>query len=167
MQFFSNHPGNVSHPQNSYEYEDDFYDDGSLHSHSNPYQSSDANAYGEPDHQHRSYYKNSQDKSYPANGNLSPARKVASITETKNRVAEVLVLEPTSFEEMPYVIQALRAYKSVVLNLSAMNLDCTQRAIDFITGGTFAIDGNYERIGEGVFLFTPGCVQVKNQAKSG
>jgi cell division inhibitor SepF len=35
-------------------------------------------------------------------------------------VAEVLVMEPRAFEEMPQVIQSLRERKSVVLNLSLM-----------------------------------------------
>jgi cell division inhibitor SepF len=77
-----------------------------------------------------------------------------------NGVAEVVVIEPQSFEEMPQVIQTLRERKSVVLNLNAMNPAEAQRAVDFVAGGTFAIDGHQERIGESIFLFTPNCVKV-------
>ncbi|MBD2461498.1 cell division protein SepF [Oscillatoria sp. FACHB-1407] len=85
------------------------------------------------------------------------------MADAGHRVPEVLVIVPTSFEEIPHVVQALREYKSVVLNLAAMSPDYTQRTIDFITGGTHAMDGNCERIGEGIFLFTPNCVRVSNQ----
>ena len=77
-----------------------------------------------------------------------------------NGMSEVIVMEPRSFEEMPQCIQALRERKSVVLNLTVMDPDQAQRAVDFVAGGTYAIDGHQERIGESIFLFTPNCVQV-------
>lgn len=81
-----------------------------------------------------------------------------------NGISEVAVIEPRSFEEMPQVIQALRERKSVVLNLTMMDPDQAQRAVDFVAGGTYAIDGHQERIGESIFLFTPSCVQVSTQS---
>jgi cell division inhibitor SepF len=77
-----------------------------------------------------------------------------------NGISEVLVLEPRTFEEMPQAIQALRERKSIVLNLTIMDPDQAQRAVDFVAGGTYALDGHQERIGESIFLFTPSCVQV-------
>ncbi len=79
-------------------------------------------------------------------------------------VAEVIVMEPRAFEEMPQVIQALRDRKSVVLNLTMMDPDQAQRAVDFVAGATYTIDGHQERIGESIFLFTPSCVQVSTQS---
>jgi cell division inhibitor SepF len=61
---------------------------------------------------------------------------------------------------MPQVIQTLRERKSVVLNLNVMDPEEAQRAVDFVAGGTYAIDGHQERIGESIFLFTPSCVKV-------
>jgi cell division inhibitor SepF len=81
-----------------------------------------------------------------------------------NSAAEVVVVEPHSFDEMPQVIQTLRDRKSVVLNLNVMDPDEAQRAVDFVAGGTFAIDGHQERIGESIFLFTPSCVKVSSLA---
>ncbi|UBF26630.1 cell division protein SepF [Kovacikia minuta CCNUW1] len=84
-----------------------------------------------------------------------------------NGISEVVVMEPRSFEEMPQAIQALRERKSVVLNLTIMDPDQAQRAVDFVAGGTYAIDGHQERIGESIFLFTPSCVQVSTQSPNG
>lgn len=81
-----------------------------------------------------------------------------------NSMYEVIVMEPRSFEEMPQAIQALRDRKSVVLNLTMMDPDQAQRAVDFVAGGTFATDGHQERVGESIFLFTPNCVQVTTQS---
>ncbi|MCH9715144.1 MAG: cell division protein SepF [Cyanobacteriota bacterium] len=74
--------------------------------------------------------------------------------------AEVTVMEPRSFDEMPRAIQALRERKTVILNLTMMEPDQAQRAVDFVAGGTFAIDGHQERVGESIFLFAPSCVTV-------
>lgn len=76
--------------------------------------------------------------------------------------AEVNLMEPRSFDEMPRAIQALRERKTVILNLTMMEPDQAQRAVDFVAGGTFAIDGHQERIGESIFLFAPSCVTVTN-----
>jgi len=80
-----------------------------------------------------------------------------------NGISEVVVMEPRTFEEMPQAIRALKERKSVVLNLNYMDPDQAQRAVDFVAGGTYALDGHQERIGESIFLFTPSCVQVRTQ----
>jgi cell division inhibitor SepF len=93
----------------------------------------------------------------------SPAMSnVIGMPGAANGISEVVVMEPRTFEEMPQVIQALRERKSVVLNLTIMDPDQAQRAVDFVAGGTYAIDGHQERIGESIFLFTPSCVQVSS-----
>lgn len=89
---------------------------------------------------------------------------VIGLPGAANGISEVVVMEPRSFEEMPQAIQALRGRKSVVLNLTLMDPDQAQRAVDFIAGGTYALDGHQERIGESIFLFTPSCVQVSTQS---
>ncbi|MBE9039921.1 cell division protein SepF, partial [Oscillatoriales cyanobacterium LEGE 11467] len=93
----------------------------------------------------------------------SPSNNVIGLPGASSGISEVVVIEPRSFEEMPQAIQALRERKSVVLNLTIMEPDQAQRAVDFIAGGTYALDGHQERIGESIFLFTPSCVQVSTQ----
>lgn len=74
--------------------------------------------------------------------------------------AEVFLMEPRSFDEMIRAIQALRDRKTVIINLSMMEPDQAQRAVDFVAGGTFALDGHQERVGDSIFLFAPSCVTV-------
>jgi len=82
-----------------------------------------------------------------------------------SNAAEVTLMEPRSFDEMPRAIQALRERKTVILNLTMMEPDQAQRAVDFVAGGTFAIDGHQERVGESIFLFAPSCVTVTNASQ--
>lgn len=84
-----------------------------------------------------------------------------------NAMNEVVVIEAHSFDEIPQVIQTLREQRCVVLNLNVMNPDEAQRAVDFVAGGTYAIDGHQERIGESIFLFTPRSVKVNNLSANG
>jgi cell division inhibitor SepF len=96
--------------------------------------------------------------------NQNSRNNVIGMPGVGSPMAEVVVVEPRSFEEMPQVIQALRERRSIVLNLTMMDTDEAQRAVDFVAGGTYAIDGHQERIGESIFLFTPSCVQVSTQS---
>lgn len=93
-------------------------------------------------------------------GGVGAVNNVIGMPGAVNGMSEVVVMEPRTFEEMPQAIRALRERKSVVLNLTIMDPDQAQRAVDFVAGGTYAIDGHQERIGESIFLFTPNCVQV-------
>lgn len=100
----------------------------------------------------------------PSDSNIgSSMSNVIGMPGAVNGMSEVVVMEPRTFEEMPQAIRALRERKSVVLNLTIMDPDQAQRAVDFVAGGTYAIDGHQERIGESIFLFTPNCVQVSTQ----
>ncbi|PSP19368.1 MAG: cell division protein SepF [Cyanobacteria bacterium QS_8_64_29] len=93
-------------------------------------------------------------------GSVAAGSNVIGMPGTSNGAFEVMVFEPRSFEKMPQVIQALRERKSVVLNLTMMEPDEAQRAVDFVAGGTYAMDGHQERVGESIFLFTPNSVKV-------
>ncbi len=88
--------------------------------------------------------------------------KVIGMPGISTAASEVSLMEPRSFDEMPKAIQALRERKTVILNLTMMDPDQAQRAVDFVAGGTFAIDGHQERVGESIFLFAPSCVTVTN-----
>ncbi len=85
---------------------------------------------------------------------------VIEMPGVENAMNEVVVIEPHSFEEIPQVIKTLKDRRCVVLNLNVMDPDEAQRAVDFVAGGTYAIDGHQERIGESIFLFTPKTVKV-------
>ena len=92
--------------------------------------------------------------------NNNRSSNVVGMPGISNSSSEVSLMEPRSFDEMPQAIQALRERKTVILNLTMMDPDQAQRAVDFVAGGTFAIDGHQERVGESIFLFAPSCVNV-------
>jgi cell division inhibitor SepF len=74
--------------------------------------------------------------------------------------AEVVLMQPTSFEAVQEAVMALRDHATVLLNLSSLPPEQAQRAADFMAGGAFALDGQQERLGESVFLFAPHFVHL-------
>ena len=96
--------------------------------------------------------------------NNNRSSKVVGMPGISNSSSEVSLMEPRSFDEMPQAIQALRERKTVILNLTMMDPDQAQRAVDFVAGGTYAIDGHQERVGESIFLFAPSCVSVTSSS---
>jgi len=74
---------------------------------------------------------------------------------------EFVVLWPKNFSEIPKAIASLKEGNTVVLNLGKMaNVEEQQRSVDFVAGGTHALNGYQECLGEGVFLFAPSDVSV-------
>jgi cell division inhibitor SepF len=94
----------------------------------------------------------------------STSNKVIAMFGAANGISQVVVMEPRSFAEMPQAIQALRERKVVVLNMTTFDPEQAQRAIDFVAGATYAIDGRPQLISERTFLFTPSCVHVSTQS---
>ena len=72
----------------------------------------------------------------------------------------ISLFEPRSFDEMPRVVTSINQGKSVIVNLTMMEADQAQRAVDFVAGGTYGLGGHQERVGESIFLFTPASIEV-------
>ncbi len=140
-----------------YEYE---YDEVDGEEYQNLYQEEHAQPVQEEEPRRRRMRERTMFASEAGTGAMN---NVIGMPGAVNGMSEVVVMEPRTFEEMPQAIRALRERKSVVLNLTIMDPDQAQRAVDFVAGGTYAIDGHQERIGESIFLFTPNCVQVSTQ----
>ncbi len=88
--------------------------------------------------------------------------KVLEQTSALSATNEVVVLEPTSFSQAPELIQYLRRGSSIVLNLCKLDPEQSQRLIDFVCGGIYALDGSQRRVGEGVFLLVPSSVNINS-----
>lgn len=74
----------------------------------------------------------------------------------------MILMQPQSFDEMPDAVTALRERRSVILDLSMIDIDHAQRCADYVAGGAFAMDGHYRQIGHNVFLFTPNSVHISH-----
>ena len=99
--------------------------------------------------------------------NNNQSSKVVGMPGVSNGVSEVALMEPRDYDEMQNAIQAIRERKTIIVNLSMLEPRQAQRFIDCVAGGTFAIDGYQEQIGESHFIFAPSCVNVSNISSEG
>ena len=63
-------------------------------------------------------------------------------------------------EDAREITETLLADCTVLLNMEGLDLDVAQRIIDFISGATFAINGNLQKISNYIFLVTPTNVDI-------
>ncbi|MDD3593906.1 MAG: cell division protein SepF [Candidatus Gastranaerophilales bacterium] len=73
---------------------------------------------------------------------------------------EVMVVEPKSFDDALSIAKNLIERKTVVLNVEMLDSEQSQRVVDFLAGATHALEGHQQRIGDGVFIFTPNNVNI-------
>lgn len=76
------------------------------------------------------------------------------------RTPEIVVMKLDNFWEARKAILALREWKVVILVLSKLESDQMQRAVDLITGSTYAINGYAKWIAEQTYLFVPEGVNI-------
>lgn len=94
----------------------------------------------------------------------SSGNKVTPMRQSQKRGngvnMEVCVIKPTSVDDSRTITETLLSGRTVILNLEGLDLEIAQRIIDFTSGGTFAIDGNLQKISNYIFLVTPTNVEI-------
>lgn len=73
---------------------------------------------------------------------------------------KVMVIEPKSFDDAQQVANDLREKKPVVINFEKTDATDAKRIVDFISGTTYALNGEIKKIGNNVFLCAPSNVNV-------
>lgn len=73
---------------------------------------------------------------------------------------KVMVLEPLSFDDAQHVADHLKSRKPVVVNFENTDTEIAKRIIDFISGTTYALSGNIQKVGTNIFLCAPSNVDV-------
>jgi len=91
---------------------------------------------------------------------VTKRKDLGVVRPINTRGYEVMVVSPKSFDESLEISKNLIDRKTVVLNLELLDHEQSQRVVDFLAGATYAINGHQQKIGEGVFIFTPNNVNI-------
>ena len=75
----------------------------------------------------------------------------------------MILLEPRAFSEAQQIADHLKKRNSVVVNLKRVTSAQAKRIIDFLSGCIYAIGGNMQKIGVGIYLCTPNNVNVQGK----
>jgi len=97
---------------------------------------------------------------------VRPNRKNAQVVSIHSqKQMRVVVMEPSSFEEAQNIADQLKSRRPVIVNLENAEKVLAKRIIDFISGTTYALNGNMQKVGNGIFLFVPTNVDISGEMR--
>ena len=74
---------------------------------------------------------------------------------------KMILLEPRAFSESQQIADHWKKRNTVVVNMKRVTTEQAKRIIDFLSGTVYAIGGDLQKIGVGIFLCTPKNVNVE------
>ena len=74
---------------------------------------------------------------------------------------KMILLEPRAFSESQQIADHLKKRNTVVVNMKRVTAEQAKRIIDFLSGTVYAIGGDLQKVGGGIFLCTPKNVNVE------
>lgn len=77
----------------------------------------------------------------------------------------VVVMEPKSFEDAQHIADQLKNRRPVIVNLENADRNLAKRVVDFISGTTYALNGNMQKVGNSIFLFVPNNVDISGEMR--
>ena len=100
--------------------------------------------------------------------------ETAEINGKKNKVVKIhttaqlklVVMQPESFEEARDIAIHLKSKKPVIVNVERVDENECQRIIDFLSGVTYAIGGEMQKISKEILLVTPNSVKIMGDFKT-
>ncbi len=75
---------------------------------------------------------------------------------------KMVVLEPKGFEEAPKLVDNLKSRKPVIVNLERLESDTARKIFDFLSGATYALNGNVQKVANNIFVFAPENVDINS-----
>lgn len=87
--------------------------------------------------------------------------KVVSMPQAQQ--IEMVISQPTTFEQSEVICQYLKEKKSCIVNLEYVNKDVARRIVDFISGGVYALDGHIQKVSNSIFLVAPTNYEISNE----
>lgn len=83
--------------------------------------------------------------------------------DTNEGGSKMILLEPRAYSESQQIVDYLKNRNAVVVNLKRVTSDQAKRIVDFLSGTIYAIGGDLQKIGGGIFLCTPNNVNVQGK----
>ncbi len=77
--------------------------------------------------------------------------------------SKMMLLEPRAYSESQQIADYLKNRSAVVVNLKRVTPDQAKRIVDFLSGTIYAIGGDLQKLGGGIFLCTPNNVNVEGK----
>ena len=73
---------------------------------------------------------------------------------------KLVVIEPKSFDECPKLVDSLKGRRPVIINLEKIETETAKKIFDFLSGATYALNGNVQKVANNIFIFAPESVDI-------
>ncbi|MBX9770860.1 MAG: cell division protein SepF [Candidatus Obscuribacterales bacterium] len=74
--------------------------------------------------------------------------------------AQISMFNPVTFEEALNIVDCLRTRASATISLENMRKADADRLVDFVSGASAAIDGDFHKLNDNVYLFCPSNMRI-------
>lgn len=79
---------------------------------------------------------------------------------------KINMFTPVTFEEALEIVESLRARNAATISLDKLQKADANRLIDFVAGASAALDGDFHKMTEKVFLFCPASIRIIGPTKT-
>ncbi len=79
--------------------------------------------------------------------------------------SQMVITQPSSFNEIEEIGEYLKQRKSVIINLENVTKEDARRLIDFLSGATFMMDGTFQPVSNLIYLITPRNIEIQNDVE--
>ena len=76
---------------------------------------------------------------------------------------KMILFEPRAYSESQQIADYLKNNSAVVVKLQRVTPDQAKRIVDFLSGTLYAINGDLQKLGGGIFLCTPHSINVEGK----
>lgn len=79
---------------------------------------------------------------------------------------KVVLVEPVSYDDVQNICDNLKSKKPIIINFENIEKDTARRMVDFISGAVYALDGNIQKVSNGIVLVAPSNVDILGNIKN-
>ena len=92
----------------------------------------------------------------------APARPAAEkrFSVANTSAFKLVLIEPKSFEECPKLVDFLKGRRPVIINLEKLETEVARKIFDFMSGATYALEGNVQKVANTIVIFAPENVDI-------
>jgi cell division inhibitor SepF len=100
---------------------------------------------------------------------------VPASTHKKNNVVnihssnvpmKVVLVEPSNYDEVQDICDNLKSKKPIIINFENMDKEIAKRMVDFISGAVYALDGNIQKVSNGIVIVAPSNIDILGNIKN-
>lgn len=73
---------------------------------------------------------------------------------------QISIFSPVSFDEAIEIVECLRCRAATTISLENMKKLDAKRLVDFVAGASAALDGDFHKLSEQVYIFCPSNIKI-------